>query len=398
MKNYQNFIDENLNETLTFNKFINKIVGLFKTNNKPQIRKKLEKLLNEYRIEILMQKKNVKKKELNKKIEELKSELGDELISDMLLDNFIRGIYTVTIPEINREEKINKYFDKYIKSLSKKLDIALGTKKEKESILDLEDEVSGELSDVIKLKKQVTPKVPKKLYEQEKTLLQIELNKMVEYIISNNEKLVILCEGRDSAGKGATIKIFTQYMNSKFFNIAEFGIPSAEEKENWFKRYIEKLPKPGHITFYDRSWYNRAVNDPAMGYCTEEEYMKFMRDVVPFENSLIDNGFTIIKFWFSIDPNTQQLRFAIRKASPLKYWKFSPNDEKVADKWELFSKYKEQMFRETSTEKSPWIVIDANDKRLSYLNAMKYVLSQFDYPDKNYDLLEIQPEILQKMI
>ena len=172
---------------------------------------------------------------------------------------------------------------------------------------------------------------------------------MQEYLKKTGGKLAIVFEGRDAAGKGSCIKSITENLDPKYLKVATFGIPTEEEKKNWFSRYEKRLPKPGHVTLYDRSWYTMAITNPVMNYCTEEEYKEFMNDVLTFEDNLTLNNYTVIKFWFSIDKETQLLRFEMRKKDPLKYWKFSPNDEKSIPKWDLFTKFKEQMFEKTST-------------------------------------------------
>jgi polyphosphate kinase 2 (PPK2 family) len=155
------------------------------------------------------------------------------------------------------------------------------------------------------------------------------------------------------------------------------------------------MPKEGEIVFFDRSWYNRAVVEPALGYCTEEQYKKFMENVLDWEEDLIiKKGIILIKFWFSITKEKQLKRFELRQQSPLKYWKFSPNDEKVVDKWDIISKYKKQMFIKTTSKLSPWVIINSNDKKIGRLNAMRYVLSVVPYKDANIELAKWYPEIV----
>ena len=152
--------------------------------------------------------------------------------------------------------------------------------------------------------------------------------------------------------------------------------------------------EPNKIIFFDRSWYNRAVVEPAMGYCTEQQYEDFMDNVVKWEENLIRSGMTLIKFWFSITKEKQQLRFELRQSSPLKYWKFSPNDAKVMDKWEIISNYKNQMFSKTSSKMSPWVIINSNDKKIGRLNAIRYVLSRINYEGKNPEMTKYYPEVV----
>ncbi len=230
--------------------------------------------------------------------------------------------------------------------------------------------------------------------------LQIELNKLLEDVVKNNRKVAILMEGRDSAGKGSTIKRFIHYLNPKHFRIVTMGIPTKEEMQgdNWFKRYEKEMPKPGEIVFFDRSYYGQGLTNPTMGYCTEEQYKYFMEHVNQFEEKLVDDGIELIKFWFSITKEKQIQRFELRKASPLKYWKFSPNDEKSMSKWDIFTNYKEQCFRKTSTSLAPWVVIQSNDKKLSQLNSIRYVLNTLDYENKDTNIIgNVYPEVVYEI-
>ena len=155
------------------------------------------------------------------------------------------------------------------------------------------------------------------------------------------------------------------------------------------------MPQPGEIVFFDRSWYNRSVVEPAMGYCSEEQYNDFMENVLDWEQHLMmDEDIILIKFWFSITKEKQELRFDLRKSSPLKYWKFSPNDAKVIDKWDIIGKYKNQMFNKTANSNSPWVIVNSNDKKIGRLNAIRYVLSQIDYDDKNEEAGKYYPEVI----
>lgn len=236
--------------------------------------------------------------------------------------------------------------------------------------------------------------IPRRVYEDEKYDIQIELLKLQEWVVKSGKRIAIVFEGRDSAGKGSTIKRFTEHLNPRHFKVVALGIPTESEKNNWFKRYESYLPKKGEIVFFDRSWYNRAVVDPALGYCTEAQYLDFMENVLDWEESKIKDGLILIKFWFSISKEKQRLRFDIRKNSPLKYWKFSPNDAKVVEKWEVITFYKNQMFNKTSSNMSPWVVINTNDKRIGRLNSMRYVLDVIDYVGKDESKSKWYPEVI----
>ena len=239
---------------------------------------------------------------------------------------------------------------------------------------------------------------PNLIYLKEKYLLQIELLKMQEWIKENKKKILIICEGRDSAGKGSTIKRFVEHLNPKNYRVETFGVPTDYEKEHWFDRYTKVLPKEGEIVFFDRSYYNRAVTEPAMGYCTEEQYLKFMSEVNSYEEDLINKGYYIFKFWFSITKEKQLQRFELRKASALKYWKYSPNDAASVSKWDVLTKFKDQMFAQTSTDIAPWTIIDSNDKRSAQLNAIRTVLNEIPYSDnKNQKVLKTYKEVVYEV-
>ena len=325
----------------------------------------------------------VTRSEIDEKINYLKNELGDNIVYGLNLDNFIRGIYNISIKEKNKEKKLEKYFNDYILDLDSRIDNMINWKKY--------SEFDTEFDELKKLKKERTLKIGAKQFLNEKEPLQIELLKMLEWVKTTGSRVVLIFEGRDAAGKGSAIKTITEYLDPKYFKVATFDIPTKEEQENWFMRYEKELPKKGHITFFDRSWYNRAVNDPVMGYCTKDEYMKFMSDVIPFENNLIDKGYILMKFWFSIEKDTQKLRFKLRQLNPLKYWKYSPNDEKTIPKWDLFTKFKEQMLQNTSTDKSPWVIVDSNDKRTAKLNVIRYILNKIPYSKKKQ---HVYPEVV----
>lgn len=209
------------------------------------------------------------------------------------------------------------------------------------------------------------------------------------------QRIVIVFEGRDGAGKGSTIKRFMDFLMKSIMRVvAGLPIPTPEERANWFERYEKLMPRDGEIVLFDRSWYNRAVVEPVNGYCTEEEYNTFMEKVNDWEAGLINSGVKIIKLWFSITQDKQKERFLFRQTNPYKFWKFSPNDAKVVDKYDLVTYYKIQMFNHTSTRKCPWVTINSNDKKIARLNAIKYVLSKFEYPGKIEENLNWQPEIV----
>jgi len=216
--------------------------------------------------------------------------------------------------------------------------------------------------------------IKEKEYQIEKRRLQVELLKIQQIIVSNNERMVIVFEGRDAAGKGSTIKRFNENLMPAHFRTIELGIPSKKESKNWFRRYGQHMPAGGEIVFFDRSWYTRAMIEPAMGYCSESQYKYFMKKVLKWEHQLMDEGTLLVKFYLSISEDTQLFRFEDRIKNPLTFWKFSNNDLKARQKWHIFTKFKEQMFGRTSSVKSPWIVINANKKKEARLTSMLHLV------------------------
>ena len=219
-------------------------------------------------------------------------------------------------------------------------------------------------------------------YKKEKHRLQIELLKLQEWVVNTSQRIAIVFEGRDAAGKGSTIKRFIENLMPKAAKIIELGVPSKKQEKNWFRTWEKRLPEPGNITFFDRSWYSRALIQPSMGYCSESQYKYFMRKVNEWEYNLIEDGLIIIKFYLSISKENQEMRFNFRQNNDLKYWKLSPNDWKAHNNWQLITDYKEQMFKKTSTQAAPWIVINSDNKMIARLNAMRYVLSNIQYDNK----------------
>lgn len=214
-------------------------------------------------------------------------------------------------------------------------------------------------------------------YEMELRALQEQLIHLQERIIKNNEKVVVLFEGRDAAGKGGAIRRITGRINPRHFRIVALPKPTSEEMGQWyFQRYVNCLPKPGEMVFFDRSWYNRAIVEPAMGFCTEEEYKEFMRQVNGFEKMIMSSGINLIKLYFSISKQEQEKRFREISSSPLKKWKITPVDLKAQELWEVYTKYKRTMFRRTDTVHCPWKIINANKKTTARVEAIKYILER----------------------
>jgi polyphosphate kinase 2 len=230
-------------------------------------------------------------------------------------------------------------------------------------------------------------------YQTELLKLQTELVDFQQWVAKHKKRVCIIFEGRDAAGKGGAIRRFTEHMNPRSMRVVALTKPTESEKGQWyFRRYIKELPEPGEIVFFDRSWYNRAVVEPVMGFCTESQYNKYMVQVPEFEHMLYEDGVVIIKFWFSISKEEQLKRFNSRLANPLKQWKFSPVDKEGQKRWNLYTTYKEQMFSKTHTSFSPWIIIKTNSKKEARLESIRYVLSQFEYSRKDRSKNTILPD------
>ncbi|MBI78990.1 MAG: polyphosphate kinase [Gammaproteobacteria bacterium] len=219
-------------------------------------------------------------------------------------------------------------------------------------------------------------------YVNEKRKLQIELLKLQKWVISQKKNIAIVFEGRDTAGKTGSISVLSRYLIPSNFRLVKFGIPTKNESRNWFKRYENTLPKTGEIVFYDRSWYTRALVEITLGYCSKSQYAYFMKNVVEWEKKLINKDTTIIKLYLSINKDIQQKRFKKRISSPLVHWKVSQTDMKMLREWDSFTFYKNEVFNRTSHKKAPWIILNSNIKMVAVLNAFRYVLGQFDYPNK----------------
>ena len=220
------------------------------------------------------------------------------------------------------------------------------------------------------------------LYRKEKYNLQVELLKLQEDVIKKKRKIAICFEGRDTAGKSSTINFFSEHLIPSNFNYVHLGIPTTKERKNWFERYEAYLPNKGQIVLFDRSWYTRALTEPTLGYCSKKQYEEFMTKVNKWEKSLVKKGTELVKFYFSIDKDQQKRRINARKNSKLKYWKLSESDKLMVNKWDVFTLYKNQMFDLTSTDYAPWVVINANNKMIARLSALRYILNNLTYDKK----------------
>jgi len=225
-------------------------------------------------------------------------------------------------------------------------------------------------------------------YETEKHLLQTELLKVQSWVKETGQRVVCLFEGRDAAGKGGTIKRFMEHLNPRAAHVVALEKPTERERGQWyFQRYIAQLPTKGEMVFFDRSWYNRAGVERVMGFCEEQEYLEFMRQVFPFEQMLVNSGIILFKFWFSVTRQEQLRRFHSRKNDPLKHWKLSPVDVESLDKWDDYTQAKKDMFFHTDNPLTPWTVIKSDDKKRARINCMRYFLNSLDYPNKNESIV-----------
>jgi len=233
-------------------------------------------------------------------------------------------------------------------------------------------------------------RVPKKLYEAELERLQIELVEMQQWVIASGARVLVIFEGRDAAGKGGAIKRVMQYLNPRHARVVALPQPSEREKGQWyFQRYVERLPTTGEIVLMDRSWYNRAGVERVMGYCTDEQYDRFLHQVPVVERMLVEDGIIVIKYWFSVSDEVQQERFTSRLEDPMRRWKLSPTDLESIHRWEDYSRAKDAMFAATDIPEAPWWTIESDDKRASRLNAIAHLLSQVPYDRTDPDPVTI---------
>lgn len=231
-------------------------------------------------------------------------------------------------------------------------------------------------------------KISRKAYEKKKAELQVELLKVQEWVRNSGERIAMVFEGRDAAGKGGTIKRFMEHLNPRGARVVALDKPTDRERTQWFyQRYIQHLPAGGEIVMFDRSWYNRAGVERVMGFCSPQEYLEFMRQTPEFERMLTRSGIRLYKYWFSVTRDEQLRRFRSREKEPLKQWKLSPIDRQSLDKWDDYTEAKEAMFFYTDTADAPWTIIKSDDKKRARLNCMLHFLSSLPYPGKNTKLV-----------
>ena len=307
---------------------------------------------------------------LQKIINSLLNDYDKEIVKEFGILGLLRNI---------DEKKKNKYINNFVENLNSEVEELINYYNNK-----INTDKEYDVFNIMKgAKNMITPRdFRTKIFE-----LQIELLKLQEWVVENKKKVLIIFEGRDAAGKSANIEAFTQNLNPKHYRVETFDIPTEEEKQNWFKRYIKVLPKEGEIVFFDRSWYNRGIIEPAMGYCSPEQYEEFMDDVNDFEEFVLSHGIKLFKFWLDIEKDKQVARFEMRKRDPLRYWKFSDNDEKILKKWDKLSPYIERVMNETN-EHVKWNKINSDDKLNGILEATQTVLKEFNYDYKNYKLFK----------
>ncbi|MBK1787774.1 polyphosphate kinase 2 [Prauserella cavernicola] len=239
--------------------------------------------------------------------------------------------------------------------------------------------------------RRATPvKLPGKVYQRELTRLQQELNKLQEWVRSEGKRVVIVFEGRDAAGKGGTIRRFTERLNPRVARIVALPAPTEREQTQWyFQRYIEHLPAAGEIVLMDRSWYNRAGVERVMGFCTPEQHRRFLQQCPIFERLLVDDGIILRKYWFSVSADEQERRFRSRLDDPLRRWKLSPIDLESMSRWDDYSRAKDEMFVHTDTAEAPWYVVESEEKRSGRINMIAHLLSTIDYQDVHRPVLTL---------
>ncbi|MFD1713697.1 polyphosphate kinase 2 [Amnibacterium flavum] len=243
-----------------------------------------------------------------------------------------------------------------------------------------------------KSKKHQPARMPKAAYEAELERLQIELVRMQQWIVDTGARVVVVFEGRDAAGKGGAIKRVMQYLNPRSARVVALPTPSEREKGQWyFQRYLSNLPTSGEIVLFDRSWYNRAGVERVMGYCTDEQYERFLTQVPVLERLLVEDGITLIKYWFSVSDTAQEQRFRSRLKDPMRRWKLSETDLASITRWEDYSRAKDAMFAATDIDEAPWWTIESDDKRASRINTISHLLSQIPYEAREPDPVEIPP-------
>ena len=265
------------------------------------------------------------------------------------------------------------------------VDLELEDSFDEELEMEIDDErIKRELRSITDLRHE--PAIPRRVYFRELLRLQAELVKLQDWVVHTKYKLVVIFEGRDAAGKGGVIKRISQRLNPRVCRTVALPAPTERERTQWyFQRYVPHLPAGGEIVLFDRSWYNRAGVERVMDFATEDEVQQFFHDVPEFERMLVRSGITVIKYWFSITDQEQQLRFLMRIHDPMKQWKLSPMDLQSRVRWEDYTKVKEEMFERTNIPEAPWWIVEGNDKKQARLNCISHLLDQVPYEDVPHD-------------
>ena len=279
--------------------------------------------------------------------------------------------------------------DKKNKKLPKKSKKIKKNKAKQDSAIALNPKI---LESVVETTEESSGKISKKLYEKELMRLQVELVKMQYWIKHVGLKVIIVFEGRDAAGKGGTIKRITEPLNPRGCRVVALGTPSDQQKTQWyFQRYVEHFPSAGEILLFDRSWYNRAGVEQVMGFCTKEQYKEFLNSCPEFERMLVRSGIVLLKYWFSVSDEEQEVRFQSRLSDPARRWKLSPMDLESRDRWVEYSQAKDNMFAHTNIPEAPWFTVEADDKKKARLNCIRHILSKIPYEDLTPEAMELPP-------
>jgi len=289
---------------------------------------------------------------------------------------------------------LEKSKDKSKKDKKRDKDKSKKGKKLKKSKLNSEDlyKPTPILDDFSEHSEGRPPKLDRKFYEQELARLQVELVKMQYWIKHTGYRLILLFEGRDAAGKGGTIKRVTEPLNPRGCKVVALGTPSDQQKTQWyFQRYVEHFPSAGEMVLFDRSWYNRAGVEKVMGFCSPEQVEEYMQSCPEFERMLVRSGIVLLKYWFSVSDEEQEIRFRSRLDDPARRWKLSPMDLESRDRWVEFSRAKDEMFARTNIPEAPWFTVEADDKRRARLNCIRHILSKVPYVDMTPDAIELPP-------
>ena len=276
------------------------------------------------------------------------------------------------------------------------LEAELADSLDEEWEIELEDSVLSR--EIKKIYQKVHPDtLPRPVYFRELLRLQAELIKLADWVQHTGQKVVVIFEGRDSAGKGGVIKRITQRLNPRVVRVVALPAPSEREKSQWyFQRYVPHLPAAGEIVLFDRSWYNRSGVERVMGFASEDEVENFFHDVPEFERMLVRSGVKVVKYWFSISDEEQQMRFLMRIHDPMKQWKLSPMDLQSRIRWEQYTKAKEDTFFRTNIPEAPWYIVEGNDKKRARLNCIDHLLSQFDYEEMPHEDIHLPERVYNK--